>query len=89
LAQSRLASVCHWQRRSDAWLHSGRFADRLPLLAANARPKRNKSESANGDSANNRLHDTNRYTPTNDMACRYNLVFNGDFTTKINLMLLV
>ncbi len=33
------ASVCHWQRRSGARLHSCRFADRLPLSAANARPK--------------------------------------------------
>jgi hypothetical protein len=49
------ASVCHWQRRSGARLHSGRFADRLSLSAANARPKLNGSESANGQNnkANN------------------------------------
>jgi hypothetical protein len=41
------ASVYHWQRRSGARLHSGRSADRLPLSAANARPKRNNGESAN------------------------------------------
>jgi len=34
------ASVCPWQRRSGARLHSHRSADRLPLSAANARPKR-------------------------------------------------
>jgi len=34
------ASVCHWHRRSGARLHSGRSTDRLPLPAANARPKR-------------------------------------------------
>ena len=30
----------HWQRRSGARLHSFCFADRLPLSAANNRPKR-------------------------------------------------
>jgi len=35
------ASVWYWQRRSGARLHSCRFADRLPLSAVNARPKRN------------------------------------------------
>jgi hypothetical protein len=35
-----VASVWHWQRRSGARLHSCRFAHRLPLSAANARPKR-------------------------------------------------
>jgi hypothetical protein len=34
-----VASVWHWQRRSGARLHSCRFAHRLPLSAANARPK--------------------------------------------------
>jgi len=34
------ASVYHWRRRSGARLHSYRSADRLPLSAANARPKR-------------------------------------------------
>ena len=34
------ASVCHWQRRSGARLHSYRSADRLPLSATNTRPKR-------------------------------------------------
>jgi hypothetical protein len=33
------ASVYHWQRRSGVRLHSCLFADRLPLPAANARPK--------------------------------------------------
>jgi hypothetical protein len=33
------ASVCHWQRRSGARLHSCRSADRLPLSTANVRPK--------------------------------------------------
>jgi len=33
------ASVCPWQRRSGARLHSNRSADRLPLSAPNARPK--------------------------------------------------
>jgi len=33
-------NICHWQRRSGARLRSCRFADRLPLSAANARPKR-------------------------------------------------
>jgi hypothetical protein len=33
------ASVCHWQRRSGARLHSSRSAGRLPLSAANVRPK--------------------------------------------------
>jgi hypothetical protein len=47
-AQSRPASVWHWQRRSGARLHSCRFADRLPLPAANARPKRNGNYSQHG-----------------------------------------
>ncbi|HEV2328876.1 MAG TPA: hypothetical protein VGY56_08835 [Verrucomicrobiae bacterium] len=34
------ASVCPWQRRSGVRLHSRRSADRLPLSATNARPKR-------------------------------------------------
>jgi len=34
------ASICHWQRRSGARFHSSRSTDRLPLPAANARPKR-------------------------------------------------
>ena len=34
-----LASVCHWQRCSGVRLHSCCSADRLPLPAANARPK--------------------------------------------------
>jgi len=50
------ASVCHWQRRSGARLHSGRFADRLSLSAANARPKLNGSESANGQNNKQTTH---------------------------------